>query len=69
MMSEKLWAWVIWVIGLLLLILLAIPSLGFTVILIWAWWVGGPLYISKDGEVAPFWQPMKPRKLWWRDIR
>ena len=68
-MSERLWAWVIWVLGFLFVILLAIPSSGFSIILIWVWWVGGPFYVSKDGEVAPFWQPMQPRKLWWRNIR
>jgi hypothetical protein len=63
------WAWIIWWLGLLILIVLGFATLGFTIPFIVAWWIGGPFCITKDGEVAPFWQPMKPQKLWWRDIR
>jgi len=68
-MSEKLWAWVIWCTGFVVLVLLAIPTLGFTVPFVIAWWVGGPFYVSREGDVRPFWKPMGPVKLWWRDFR
>jgi len=68
-MSEKRWAWVIWWTGLVALIALAIPTLGFTVPFIVGWWVGGPFHVSEEGDVAPFWKPMGPEKLWWRDFR
>lgn len=68
-MSERSWGWVIWIAGLGVLLLLAFPTLGFTIPFAILWWIGGPFYLSKEGEVGPFWQPMKPRRLWWRDIR
>jgi len=67
-MTEKRWAWVIWLIGLLTLVLLAIPTLGFTLVFVVLWWIGGPFCITREGDVAPFWQPMAPGRLWWRDI-
>ena len=68
-MSEKAWAWILWGIGFVVLGLLAIPTLGFTLVFLWAWWVGGPLYFDKEGDFAPFWRPIQPQRLWWRDIR
>jgi hypothetical protein len=68
-MSGTRWAWAIWVAGLVLLILMAIPTLGFTLVLVCAWWVGGPFYVSKHGDVAPYWKPLRPCRPWWRDIR
>jgi hypothetical protein len=68
-MTEKRWAWVIWVGGLLVLIGLALPTLGFTVPFAVLWWMSGPFYVSRQGDVAPFWKPMGPAKLWWRNIR
>ena len=68
-MTERAWAWASWVIGLLLIAFLAIPTLGFALTFLWPWWVGGPFYINKDGEIGPHWRTMKPEKLWWREIR
>lgn len=68
-MTERAWAWAIWVSGILLIAVLAIPNLGFSLIFLCPWWVGGPFYINKDGEIGPHWRPMKPEKLWWREIR
>jgi hypothetical protein len=67
--TERSWAWAIWVIGFLVIVFLAIPSLGFTLIFLWPWWVGGPFYVNNECEIGPYWRPMKPEKLWWRDIR
>jgi hypothetical protein len=31
--------------------------------------VGGPFFIDKDGDVGPYWKPVQPQRVWWRDIR
>lgn len=68
-MSEKGWAWLIWTLSGLLLVLLAVPTIGFTLIFLWPWWVGGPFYVTRECEVGPWWKPMAPTRPWWRDIR
>jgi hypothetical protein len=70
-MSERLWAWTIWLCCPVVLALLAIPTFGFTLVFLIPWWVGGPFYVSKEdcSEVGPYWDPPRPRKLWWREIR
>ena len=68
-MSERGWAWVIWISWLPVLLLLAVPTYGFTLVFVVLWWMWGPFYVSKEGDVAPYWDPPRPRKLWWRDIR
>ena len=69
-MNEKRWAFVFWAIVYPLLILLAaIPSFGFTLVFLIPWWIGGPYYFNRKGDRAPYWQPIEPQKLWWRNIR
>jgi hypothetical protein len=70
-MSERLWAWVLWLFIPVVLALLAVPTLGFTLVFLIYWWEGGPFYVSREDplKMGPCWDPPRPRKLWWREIR
>lgn len=69
-MSERLWAWIIWLGCPFAIALLAFYTFGAGLALFIPWWWGGPFHYDKESMTwAPFWDPPRPRKLWWREIR
>ncbi len=69
-MSERLWAWIVWLACPLVIGLVAFYTLGAALVFLIPWWIGGPFWIEKDtGRWAPYWDPPRPRKLWWREFR
>ncbi len=68
-MKERAWAWTVWILWFLIAVAAAVPTLGFTLIFLVPWWIGGPFYVTKDCEIAPWWDPPRPRKLRWRHLR
>ena len=67
-MTDRAWAWGIWLAGLLTLIALVLPTFGLVCPLLFLWWLAGLWHLSSDGESAPSGRGTCGRP-WWRDIR